>query len=59
MSIGRYFGPIFTIILLVDCLFFALLEWWLPQEDIEKVESRWDPDRFRKVGFPYFLPLIF
>lgn len=58
MSIGRYFGPIFTIILLVDCLFFAFLEWWLPQEDIETVELWWDPDRYRKAVSEPNVPLF-
>lgn len=55
MSLGRYFGPIFTIILLVDCLFFAFLEWWLPQEDIERAEAKWDPDEFLNVCLSAYL----
>ena len=46
MGLGRFAGPIFTIILIVDCLWFAFLEWWIPREDIEVVESDWDLKTF-------------
>ncbi|KAF9064279.1 glycosyltransferase family 4 protein [Rhodocollybia butyracea] len=37
MRLGRFAGPIYTIILIVDCLFFLFLEWWMPREDIDFV----------------------
>ncbi|VDC01124.1 unnamed protein product [Peniophora sp. CBMAI 1063] len=46
MGLGRFAGPIFTIILIVDCLWFAFLEWWIPRKDIEVVEESWDVDAF-------------
>jgi hypothetical protein len=50
LTMGPYFGPIFTIIFLVDCLFFALLEWWLPSEDIEKAGSTWNHEHYAEVS---------
>ncbi|KIP03402.1 glycosyltransferase family 4 protein [Phlebiopsis gigantea 11061_1 CR5-6] len=41
MSMGPFFGPIFTVIFFVDCLFYAYLEWWLPREDVERSYGRW------------------
>ncbi|KAH9835339.1 transferase [Rhodofomes roseus] len=52
LELGRFAGPIFAIILLVDCLFFAFLEWWIPRGSIDKVEMHWDQQRFRKVRRP-------
>lgn len=49
MSMGRFFGPIFTIIFLVDCLFFAVIERLLPAHDIERVECEWTKDKFKEV----------
>lgn len=49
LSMGPFFGPIFTIIFFVDCLFFTFLEWWLPQEDIERAGGSWNPGTFCKV----------
>lgn len=46
---GRFFGPIFTIIFLVDCLFFTVIEWLLPAYDIERVECEWTRDNFKEV----------
>lgn len=46
---GRFFGPIFTIIFLVDCLFFTVIEWLLPAYDIERVECEWTKDNFKEV----------
>lgn len=48
MGLGRFAGPIFTIILIVDCLWFAFLEWWIPREDIEVVEEEWDASTFEE-----------
>ncbi|KAH9917322.1 transferase [Fomitopsis serialis] len=49
LELGRFAGPIFTIILLVDCLFFAFLEWWIPRGTIDKVQMHWDHQRFEEV----------
>ncbi|KAG2003552.1 transferase [Coprinopsis cinerea AmutBmut pab1-1] len=49
MGLGRFAGPIWTIILIVDCMFFMFLEWWLPREDLDYVEVEWDSDRFAQV----------
>lgn len=54
MSLGPFVGPIYTAILIVDCLFFALLEWWMPREDIDYVDVKWDATRFETVGCPTF-----
>ncbi|KAF9494813.1 glycosyltransferase family 4 protein [Pleurotus eryngii] len=37
MQLGPFAGPIYTIILIVDCLFFLFLEWWSPREDLDFV----------------------
>ena len=50
MGLGPFVGPIYTIILIVDCLFFALLEWWMPRENIDYVDVKWDATRFETVG---------
>jgi len=50
MGLGPFVGPIYTIILIVDCLFFAFLEWWMPREDIDYVDVKWDATRFETVG---------
>ncbi|KZV68932.1 glycosyltransferase family 4 protein [Peniophora sp. CONT] len=49
MALGRFVGPIFTIILIVDCLWFMFLEWRIPREDIEVVEENWDVGTFDDV----------
>ncbi|KAK7439825.1 Phosphatidylinositol N-acetylglucosaminyltransferase GPI3 subunit [Stygiomarasmius scandens] len=46
MQLGVFAGPIYTIILIVDCLFFMFLEWWMPREDMDFVERHWDQKRF-------------
>ncbi|KAI0269418.1 transferase [Gloeopeniophorella convolvens] len=50
MGLGPFVGPIYTIILIVDCIFFALLEWWMPRENIDYVEAEWDATRFAEVA---------
>ena len=32
-------GPIFCIILVVDCLFFQFLEWFIPRDQLDFVED--------------------
>ena len=49
MALGTFAGPIYTIILIVDCLFFAFLEWWMPREDIDYVHMEWNQKRFLEV----------
>ncbi|KAK1226917.1 Phosphatidylinositol N-acetylglucosaminyltransferase GPI3 subunit [Marasmius sp. AFHP31] len=50
MQLGPFAGPIWTIILVVDCLFFMFLEWLMPREDMDFVRENWDQDRFRQVA---------
>ncbi|OSX63554.1 glycosyltransferase family 4 protein [Postia placenta MAD-698-R-SB12] len=49
LQLGQFAGPIFAIILIVDCLFFVFLEWWIPRDDIDKVEMHWNQDDFVEV----------
>jgi hypothetical protein len=42
MELGPFAGPIFTTILLVECLFYLFLEWWIPRESIDYVPTAWD-----------------
>ncbi|OBZ77733.1 Phosphatidylinositol N-acetylglucosaminyltransferase gpi3 subunit [Grifola frondosa] len=46
LELGRFAGLIFAIILVVDCLFFVFLQWWLPEEDMDHVRMHWDQSRF-------------
>ena len=41
-SLGRFVGPIFVVILIVDIFFFAILEWMSPREDIDYVPEECD-----------------
>jgi len=52
MGLGSFVGSIYTIILIVDCLFFALLELWMPRENLDVVDVKWDAARFETVRFP-------
>lgn len=54
MGLGPFVGPIYTAILIVDCLFFAFLEWWMPRENMDYVDVKWDATRFEAVGCPTF-----
>ena len=49
MTLGRFAGPIWTIILIMSCLFFDFLEWYLPRDELDYVECDWDNDAFREV----------
>ena len=49
MDLGPFAGLIYTVILLVDCLFFLFLEWWMPREDLHFVRHHWNPDVFTEV----------
>ena len=35
--------------LVVDCLFFMFLEWWLPEETLDKVQLHWCRKSFEEV----------
>ncbi|KAK0449676.1 glycosyltransferase family 4 protein [Desarmillaria tabescens] len=50
MGLGPFAGPIYSIILVVDCLFFMFLEWWISRDDMDFVVRHWDHDRFAQVG---------
>ncbi|PPQ72390.1 hypothetical protein CVT26_006750 [Gymnopilus dilepis] len=50
MELGPFAGPIWTIILLVDCLFFLFLEWWIPRNSLHYVHHNWDQERFRRAS---------
>ncbi|KAF8156841.1 glycosyltransferase family 4 protein [Crassisporium funariophilum] len=49
MDLGPFAGPIYTIILIVDCIFFLFLEWWMPREDLHFVHHHWDKDVFAEL----------
>ena len=51
LDLGRFVRIIFVFILLVDCLFSVVLEWWMPECDLDKVQKRWDQERFMQVSF--------
>lgn len=53
LQLGKIAGPIFAIILIVDCLFFAFLEWWIPRVDIDKVEMHWNQEDFVELVGEY------
>jgi len=50
MDLGPFAGPIYTIILLVDCLFFLFLEWWIPRDKLHYVHHHWNQQAFKEVG---------
>lgn len=49
MQLGPFAGPIYTIILIVDCVFFMFLEWWMPREDLDFVNIHWDQAKYAEV----------
>lgn len=49
MDLGPFAGPIYTIILLVDCVFFLFLEWWMPRETLHYVHHHWERGVFKEV----------
>jgi hypothetical protein len=56
MTIGKFAGPIFTIILFVDWLFFMFLEWLMPRENIDYVDVDWSEDKFMEVSLHFPSP---
>lgn len=49
MDLGPFAGPIYTIILLVDCIFFLILEWWIPRDTLHYVDHHWDQKVFQEL----------
>lgn len=39
LRLGAVAGPIFCIILVVDCFFFRFLEWFIPQDKLDVVDD--------------------
>jgi len=50
MQIGPFAGLIYTVILIVDCLFFLILEWSMPREDFDFVQMHWHQEYFVELG---------
>ncbi|KIJ63058.1 glycosyltransferase family 4 protein [Hydnomerulius pinastri MD-312] len=50
MTLGPFAGLIYTAILIVDCLFFLFLEWWMPREDMDFVQAHWKPEVFAELA---------
>ncbi|KAF8581261.1 glycosyltransferase family 4 protein [Ramaria rubella] len=48
-SLGPFVGPIYLGMLVVDCVFFMLLDFFMPRKDIDYVKRDWDLAKFRKV----------
>ncbi|KAJ3007552.1 hypothetical protein NUW54_g3508 [Trametes sanguinea] len=53
LDLGRFAGIIFAIILLVDCLFYMFLDWYLPEDELDMVEMHWEPEHFQEVVDEY------
>ncbi|KAI0659367.1 transferase, partial [Cubamyces menziesii] len=49
LDLGRFAGLIYAVILMVDCLFFMFLEWYIPEEELDKVEMHWKHEHFEEV----------
>ncbi|KZT00660.1 glycosyltransferase family 4 protein [Laetiporus sulphureus 93-53] len=49
LELGPFSGLIFATIMIVDCLFFLFLEWWMPRSHIDKVYMHWDQSRFAQL----------
>jgi hypothetical protein len=47
LDLGPFAGPIFATILVVECLFFLFLEWWIPREDLDYVPTGWDISSYK------------
>ncbi|KAI0360458.1 transferase [Trametes cingulata] len=53
LDLGRFAGIIYAIILIVDCLFFMFLEWYLPEDQLDKVQLHWESENFQQVVDEY------
>ncbi|KAI0336722.1 transferase [Cubamyces sp. BRFM 1775] len=53
LDIGRFAGLIYAAILIVDCLFFMFLEWYLPEEELDMVEMHWKHEHFEELVKEY------
>ncbi|KAL5521599.1 SPT14 [Sanghuangporus sanghuang] len=51
-ALGRFVGPIYVVILIVDIFFFNLLEWLIPRESIDYVpkECDWTQQRYEQYA---------
>lgn len=49
MELGPFAGLIYTVILIVNCVFFLILEWSIPREDLHFVRMHWNHDYFIEV----------
>lgn len=49
MTVGPCAGPIYLCVLVVDYIFFIILEYLMPRENIDYVLKEWDLQRFRQV----------
>ncbi|TFK28495.1 glycosyltransferase family 4 protein [Coprinopsis marcescibilis] len=49
MELGPFSGLIWTIILIVEGMFFMYIEWWLPREELDYVQVEWDNARFAEA----------
>ena len=59
MDLGPFAGLIYTVILLVDCIFFLFLEWWMPRVDLHFVHHQWNPDVYAEVCLSYCVSFLF
>lgn len=43
--------------LVVDCFFFAFLEWWLPREEMDIVEDddEWNASKHQRVSLDFLV----
>ncbi|KAL0958026.1 hypothetical protein HGRIS_000202 [Hohenbuehelia grisea] len=60
MQLGLFAGPIYTTILIVECIFFLFLEHFWPREDIDYVTQHWDDRNLTKFdsGQADYMPSV-
>jgi len=49
LRLGTFAGPIFVMIAIVQCYFFAFLEWLVPRSQLDYVDDEWDRERFSNI----------
>lgn len=49
LRLGPFYGPIFMIIVVVQCYFFSFLEWLVPQDQLDYVDDEWELERFSEA----------